>query len=150
MIDHLILIHRRWQEKHEQIVPLLRSDLGSGSTIETGHTDVVDDHFRIVVLPPLLHIDLVEPAIILWHKVVPLQNLERFLLRASASGHDSPTSQASQERRRASHLYETSSGEMLSRAVHYGLVCLHGTSSFQGHTRVASFSSINRLSQAKS
>ena len=62
-------------------MPLARRGLGraAGGDFRRGH--VVDGDVRGVLLPPLLRVDAVEPAVVARDEVAPLQDLQRLLAR---------------------------------------------------------------------
>src|SRR5262245_44760951 len=47
------------------------------------HPDVVDDHPGVVLRAPGLDVGVVEPGVVPWHKVLPLQDLQRLGLGLS-------------------------------------------------------------------
>ena len=91
MIDNVVFEYRRWQKKHEQIMSALGRDLRRGTASETGNANVIDDDFGIVFLSPLFHIGVIEPIVILRHKVGPLQDLEGFMLGPDPAWDDDTT-----------------------------------------------------------
>ena len=78
VVDHLVFVHWRGREEHDQIVPVLRFDLSVGVLIQICQPDVVDAYPHIVLLAPGLDVGVVEPGIVAWHEVLPLQDLQRF------------------------------------------------------------------------
>src|SRR5881397_1959367 len=77
-VEHLWLERARGREELEQVVPLLRRDLGVGPRPEVSEGDVVDCDLHAFRGPPVLGV-LVEPPVVRGDEVAPLQDLERLL-----------------------------------------------------------------------
>src|SRR5260370_10569556 len=58
-VNDLILQRGRRREEHEEIVPLLRLDLGSGPSFQVDQVDVVDNHVGIVLCAPLFGVGVI-------------------------------------------------------------------------------------------
>src|SRR2546425_11497725 len=76
--EHLRLERPRWRQKLEQIVPLLRGDLGVGPRPEIGERDVVDRDFDAFGGSPVLRV-LIEPHVLRGDEKAPLEGLPGFL-----------------------------------------------------------------------
>ena len=81
VVDDVVLVDRARPEEPEEVMTLLRGDLGRGGGVEGGDADVVDRDLGVVLLAPLLDVVAVEPLVVARDEVVPLQDLQ-LLLRA--------------------------------------------------------------------
>jgi len=79
-VEHLRLERARGREELEQVVPLLRGDLGVGPRAEIGERDVVDRDFDTFGGSPVLRV-LVEPDVVGGDEMAPLEDLEGFSRR---------------------------------------------------------------------
>ena len=77
-VEHLGLECPRRREELEQVVPLLRGDLGVGAGPQVGEGDVIDRHVDSLGRAPVLGV-LVEPHVVRGDEVAPLQDLERLV-----------------------------------------------------------------------
>src|SRR5215813_242743 len=99
-------------------MPMLRLALFSGAIQDVIDTDVLHEDLGIVFLSPCLGVRLVEPGVIAWHKMLPLQDLQRLLLGAGAARNDNTGADARSQGRRACHAEQLPSRHPVSRAVH--------------------------------
>ena len=67
------------REMAEDVVPTARGYLGLRPRREQREVDVVDLDIRVVRLPPLLRVGAVEPRVVRWNEVAPLDDAERVL-----------------------------------------------------------------------
>src|SRR5262249_24845809 len=74
MVDDVVLVDRPGPWGVEEVVALLRGDLGGGDGVEAGGADVVDDDLGVVLLAPLLDVGAVEPNVIAGDEVIPLED----------------------------------------------------------------------------
>src|SRR5438128_3031305 len=77
-VEHLRLERSRGREELEQVVPLLRGDLGVGARAQVRERDVIDRDVDALRGPPVLGV-LVEPDVVRGNEVAPLQDLDRLL-----------------------------------------------------------------------
>jgi hypothetical protein len=68
-------------------MPPLGCDLSRREAVYIGNRDVIHHDLSIVLLSPRLRV-LVKPGIVALHEMLPLQDLECLLLRASAARDD--------------------------------------------------------------
>ena len=88
VIDHLVFVGWHWINVGEQIMPLLCFALFGGAIQDVTDTDVLLNDRGLVFLPPFPGVRLVEPGVVRWHEMPPLQELQRFLLRVGATRDD--------------------------------------------------------------
>jgi hypothetical protein len=110
VVDGLLLVRRGRRQEHEQVVALLRGDLGRGAGVDLADRDVVDGDAGVVLLAPLLAEHAVEPLVVARDEVAPLDDLERLPLRAGAAGSDARPRRRG-ERAEAGDLHEFPAGE---------------------------------------
>ena len=73
--DHRLLVLRQRRDVLHQIVPLTRADLRGDGGRHFGGVDVIDSDLDIVRLAPGLG-EGIEPGVIRWNEMAPLQNAQ--------------------------------------------------------------------------
>src|SRR5262245_11219726 len=118
MVDRLILVHRWWRDEHVEVVPLLRRHLVHSRAVDVSQADVVHNNVGVVLGAPFLDIGVIEPLVIPWHEVAPLQDLQRLLLGAGAAMDDNTGVDTRSQGHRACRMEQLPSRYPVSRAVH--------------------------------
>src|SRR5262252_7460313 len=101
MIDHLIFVGWHWMGVSKQVMPVLCLTLFGSKMQDVSLTDILHNDLGIMFLPPLLDVRLIEPFVVGWHEMVPLQDPQYLLLGAGAAGNDDTGTDTRGQRRRA-------------------------------------------------
>ena len=76
VVDDVVLKPRLRREMAEDVVAAPGRHLGLRPSRQQCQCDVVDADVRVVLGAPLLRVDVVEPRVVGWHEVAPLDDLE--------------------------------------------------------------------------
>ena len=99
VIDYLVFIGSGWGKEHEKIVTLLGSNFGSAARVDLSNGNMVNAHFRIVLVAPVLGEDSIEPFIVRRYEVAPLNDLQSLLLCRCPLGEEEVRSADSDRKR---------------------------------------------------
>src|SRR4029450_10448135 len=118
VIDHLVFVGWQWIDIGEQVMPVLRLALFGGEIRDVTLTELLHNNLGIILLSPFLDVRLIEPGLVSWHEMLPLQDLQRLLLGAGTARDDDTSADARGQGRRACRVEQLPSCHPVSRAVH--------------------------------